>query len=156
MGRKGNWIGFIGTLAAMIFVAVGGVEPNSEAAAGTLTVKVTHFPNDHGMVYLILFNSKEGFPADYKKGFRSARKTIQNREATFVFRDIPFDTYAITLFHDENDNQQLDKKMFIFPTEGYGFSNNTKRLGPPVYEDACFELSARKMQIEIKIQQLWD
>jgi uncharacterized protein (DUF2141 family) len=41
-------------------------------------------------------------------------------------------TYAVAMFHDENNNGHLDENALGIPTEGYGFSNNpTLYLGPP-------------------------
>jgi len=40
--------------------------------------------------------------------------------------------YAIAAYHDENDNQKLDKAFTGIPTENYGFSNNARGMfGPP-------------------------
>lgn len=51
-------------------------------------------------------------------------------------------SYAILVFHDENDNQKLDTAMFGKPTEYYGFSNNT--YGPygtkPEYNAAVINI----------------
>ncbi len=33
-------------------------------------------------------------------------------------------TYAVTVYHDENDSKKFDKNFFGYPKEGYGFSNN--------------------------------
>ena len=40
--------------------------------------------------------------------------------------------YAVAIYHDENGNGQLDKRLFGIPKEPYGFSNNYRpRLSAP-------------------------
>lgn len=44
---------------------------------------------------------------------------------------------AVSAYHDQNDNQKLDKNSFGIPTERYGFSKDPKRgFGPPKYREA--------------------
>ncbi len=48
--------------------------------------------------------------------------------------------YAIMAYHDEDGNGQLNRRLGMFPTEGYGLSNNPKVMGPPAFDDSAFEL----------------
>ncbi len=44
-------------------------------------------------------------------------------------------TYAVAVFHDENDNHHFDRNFLGLPAEGYGFSNNAPIfLGPPSFD----------------------
>jgi uncharacterized protein (DUF2141 family) len=62
-------------------------------------------------------------------------------------------TYAVALFHDENDNQHLDTNALGIPTEGYGFSNNpTLYFGPPDLGRVRFALNAGGTSIAIKMK----
>lgn len=68
-----------------------------------------------------------------------------------VFENLPSGEYAISLYHDENENNKLDTGWFGIPNEGYGCSNNAKgMMGPPKYEDAKFQLTSNK-EMTIKI-----
>ena len=47
------------------------------------------------------------------------------------------------LFHDENENGELDTGFLGIPKEDYAFSNNASGVfGPPSYDKAKFELTA--------------
>ena len=61
-------------------------------------------------------------------------------------------TYCISLFHDEDDNGQLNTEgLFGLPSEPYGFSNNPKTwFGPPSFEDCRFEVR-QDMEIDIHL-----
>jgi uncharacterized protein (DUF2141 family) len=37
----------------------------------------------------------------------------------------------------------------MFPTEGYGLSNNPKVVGPPKFADSAFEVAGPETTIEI-------
>ena len=46
-------------------------------------------------------------------------------------------TYAVAVYHDENDNHHFDKNFLGLPAEGYGFSNDAPALlGPPSFDAA--------------------
>jgi len=63
-------------------------------------------------------------------GEHSIEVTIEN---------IPPGEYAISIFHDENDNGKLDTNFIGIPKEPYGFSNNPViKLRPPTFMEAKF------------------
>ena len=63
-----------------------------------------------------------------------------------------FGVYAVSVFHDENMNQKLDKNFVGVPNEGYGASNNPKKkMGPPNFDEAKFQLSGTEQSVEIKL-----
>lgn len=50
-------------------------------------------------------------------------------------------TYAIGLYHDADDDNELDRGVFGVPTEGYGFSRNVGGgLSAPSFADAALEV----------------
>lgn len=101
-----------------------------------------------------IYNQKEKFMGDPKtKAFYNAVGKIENREATFVIKNVPFGQYAITLLHDENKNDKMDKNLLGIPKEGYGFSNNvTLKFGPPSYEESTFDLNKKEQKIQITMK----
>jgi uncharacterized protein (DUF2141 family) len=101
-----------------------------------------------------LFNGAAGFPADKAKAFRTvqARIDTQTLSAQVTLDDLPRGVYAVSVFHDENMNGQLDKNVFGIPKEGYGASNNPKKsMGPPTFADAKFQLDQTAEVLEIKL-----
>lgn len=60
--------------------------------------------------------------------------------------------YAVSVFHDANMNERLDKNFMGVPKEGYGASNNPKKkMGPPNFDEAKFQLSGTEQSVEIKL-----
>jgi len=68
-----------------------------------------------------------------------------------VFRALPPGRYAVIAYHDENGDGQLNRRFGMFPTEGYGLSNNNKPSGPPKFKDAAFDVSEGGNRIDIRL-----
>lgn len=107
-------------------------------AQNTINVKISGFDSDKGKASIGLFNEEETFLRDANwKQFSE----INNNKATATFTDIPDGVYAISVYHDENDNDKLDLIMGVMPKEDTGTSNNPKTtMGPPKWEESIFEV----------------
>lgn len=113
-----------------------------------LKVEVTGLETNNGKVYIGLCNNKDAFLKIIYKGLVAK---ISNNTSVAVFKDLPVGEYAVTIFHDENNNEKLDTNFMGIPIEDYGASNNAKGfMGPPKYNDAKFNLQKNKTII-IKI-----
>ncbi len=77
---------------------------------------------------------------------------VESNSLSVTFDGIDKGIYCISVYHDVNDDGQLNKKgLFGIPSEPYGFSNNPKSFfGPPDFEKCIFELSNNK-SIKIKL-----
>lgn len=60
--------------------------------------------------------------------------------------------YAVRYFHDENNNNGLDRNYLNYPIEGYGFSNNVGVFGPPTFNDLLFDVNK---DVEITINTVY-
>jgi uncharacterized protein (DUF2141 family) len=73
---------------------------------------------------------------------------------TVSFTALPSGRYAVMAYHDEDGNGELNRRFGMFPTEGYGLSNNPTVSGPPAFEDSAFEVVAgagtNRVSIEIR------
>ena len=76
-------------------------------------------------------------PAKQRSSARP-RTEIKNKKAQWILEHMPYGSYSIKVFHDENGNSKLDKDILGVPTERYGFSNNARgRFGPPPFQQRC-------------------
>lgn len=118
--------------------------------AQTLTVVATGLKNDKGEVQFSLYN-KEGTIPDktLSKYYKMKRVAITGTTAKAVFKDLPDGRYAVSVFHDENNNGKIDKGL-IMPEEGVGLSNykTINFFNLPNFKKASFLLEQDK---EIKI-----
>jgi uncharacterized protein (DUF2141 family) len=124
------------------------------AAPSKLTIRIVGAKNGKGQIAIALFNGNAGFPGDKSKALRTLQTRIdsQTLSAQVTLDDLPHGVYAVSVFHDENMNGQLDKNVFGIPKEDYGASNNpNKSMGPPKFADAKFDLDQPEQMLEIKL-----
>jgi uncharacterized protein (DUF2141 family) len=125
----------------------------SQQNSATLTVKVTGFKSEKGVVRALLFNSENGFPEATEKAIRSASVKIVGTQAEFDFENLPPGRYAISLFHDSQNTGKLRTNLVGIPRDGYGFSNNSMgTFGPPSFKDASFQITAGQNTHIIKLR----
>ena len=107
------------TLAIFFFAAVlsyfevrGEDPPGQKQFSGTLDILITRLRSDKGVVRIGLFDSQETF---CKKGkeVRTAVVKPDSRQAAASFKDLPYGSYAVSLYHDENDNDEHDLGLIL-------------------------------------------
>lgn len=109
-----------------------------------LTIEVSGMDTDTGRVFLALSDRAKSF-LKKGEGTRGTNATVKNGKAIIYFKGLKKGDYAASVFHDANDNNIMDTKLFGIPKEPYGFSNNAKGfMGPPSFEDAKFVLDDDK------------
>jgi len=119
---------------------------------GTITVRLTGFQNDAEAVKLCVCRSEEEYMGEVKE-YRTASAAISNKQAVGVFEEMPYGSYSIKAFHDENGNNRLDTDFWGRPTECYGFSNNAEgRFGPPPFSKTTITLNVPVTEIEIQLK----
>ena len=106
-----------------------------------LTIEISGMNTDIGKIFLAIYDKKEHF---LKKG-KDTNAVVKDKKAVAYFKNLKKGDYAVSLFHDENDNKIMDTKIFGIPKEPYGFSNDaTGFMGPPKFKDAKFNLDTDK------------
>lgn len=116
------------------------------------SVTFTNLPSSQGTVYVLLFNDPDGFPHEPHKAYRNFKVPIHKGVAELSISGLPVGTYAISTFHDQDNDGVLRTGSFGIPKEPYGFSNNAKGLfGPPPFEKAAFRLQELPKKISIRM-----
>jgi len=141
-----------GLLVMIFFVFISYHVCSAGSQTTDLTVVVKGLKNEKGNVKIALYDTPKGFNEEDGPLFAGTIVKINNKQAVWIFREIPIGTYAVKLYHDENSNNKLDTGLFGIPVEAYGFSNNARGMfGPPDFDAAKFEANQEHMTIEIKI-----
>jgi uncharacterized protein (DUF2141 family) len=112
--------------------------------AATLTMEVSRIREPTGTIRVSLYDSanQKAFPTDPNKTYAKYVLPIEGSRAYLEIDNLPAGTYAIALFHDENENSVLDQGFMGIPKEDYGFSNNAHGglFGPPKFSKAAFDV----------------
>jgi uncharacterized protein (DUF2141 family) len=132
---------FVALLSAAVLAAVtlALVAPTRRARADEPRVvfEVHGLRSDHGHVVGALFRSAHGW-TERGREVATCIASITTGRARCVLAVLS-GAYAFAFFHDENTNGGLDRDLFGWPQEGFGFSNDVAPgLGPPSFESARF------------------
>lgn len=139
-------------LWGLFLLALLGIAPTAQAQEhGTLAITVTDLAPTSGTLFISIFNTPEGFPGEYKNAYKVQQVPVGQQTETVEIPGLPYDEYAIGIWHDRNDNRRFDTNALGIPTEGYGASNDANNmLGPPDYADARFRLNSPHKTLEIR------
>lgn len=122
-------------ILGLVFLVSGFVQ----AQTATLTVNLAGFRNNEGNVKVGLYNNEGKF---LKETFLSVTTEIKALKASVQFKNLPLGEYAVSVYHDEDNDGKLKTGMFGIPKEDMACSNNAKgKMGPPQYTDAKFKVT---------------
>jgi uncharacterized protein (DUF2141 family) len=114
------------------------------APSGDLEITVEGIDGDAGKV-MVALHAESGaavFP-DAQGAIAAQWVQAAPGRHRFVFTNLPPGRFAVAVFHDENDNDELDANVLGIPTEGYGFSRDARGMfGPPSFAEAAVEVPA--------------
>jgi uncharacterized protein (DUF2141 family) len=150
---KYSWM----SLAAALFVnLITGLPAEAQTPPRNLIhVEVDGVRNDKGQVLCALFSSAADFPKHAERAIARSKSAIADGHAMCEFAGVVPGTYAVSVFHDENNNGKLDTNFIGMPKEGVGASNNAKgHMGPPKFDAAAFRFAGGRLDINIKMTYL--
>ncbi|TWH76200.1 uncharacterized protein (DUF2141 family) [Azomonas agilis] len=119
------------------------------AFAQNLYVNLQGIKNDTGKIRVGLYSNKEKFR---KEAYALKVIEVPAKAGTVQveFTDLQPGWYAIMAYHDEDANGRLNLLLGMYPTEGYGLSNNPSVFGPPTFEDSAFKMEDQNLSINIE------
>ncbi len=104
----------------------------------------TQTRNDSGVVRCALFKEAGWL----KDAFRPAIVKISGKTARCIFKEVPPGEYAISAFHDEDNNGKLNTHVLGYPVEDYCASNNARNtFSAPSWKDAKFKYKGGSLQL---------
>ncbi|MGB5817937.1 MAG: DUF2141 domain-containing protein [Saonia sp.] len=142
--RKGSML-FVLALITMGFIQE---TKDGTLDTGTITIHIKGIENKKGQIVFMLFDQEDGFPKEPDKAFKKGYVKEFTEHASFTFKHVPYGTYAIAVFHDE-DSDGLVKSNFIgMPKESVGASNMTK-MGKPSFKKCAIELKDTELKLDM-------
>ncbi len=117
----------------------------------TLTISLEGVKSHDGHFYVAIYDHEDRFRKE-EMVFRELILPLSDFDGALVFEDMPEGHYAVTLFHDVNDNGKLDTKFLGIPKEPYGFSNNPRiTMKAPSFNKCKFYINQNtEINIELK------
>lgn len=117
----------------------------------SLIVNVHNLQCCEGSLLLALYDKEERWLDKYGM-VRGRINFVTGKSQTIEINGIPSGSYGVVVFQDLNLNRDLDRFLWIFPTEPYGFSNSDGSLRPPSFNDAKVSVTA-DTEIDIHLVQ---
>lgn len=122
-------------LAFLLLVSFG----SKGQSTGIISVNIEEIQHEKGTMRVALFTENDKFleiPSYNQDIPVNGQKSIQVK-----FEGIPYGTYAISIYHDLDDNGELDTNFFGIPKEPVGFSSEHKpTMSAPKFDKAKFVL----------------
>lgn len=114
-----------------------------------LKVEVQNVRQQKGAVHIGLYKACSNFPSCQPLELKVM--DVKGKSLEVAFSVEPGD-YAVAVYHDENSNGQMDKRVFGIPKEPYGFSNNFRPvMSAPKFNDCKFSVGDMGKAISIKL-----
>jgi uncharacterized protein (DUF2141 family) len=136
-------------------LALGGTMVSAVAADapanGDLTVRASGFAHARGHAVAKLFMVGDNV---LEAGRWQVTAPIENGLAAFRFSHLPAGSYAVVVFHDENDNGQIDHGL-LGPSEPLGFSGGfalSLFSGRPNFERLKFAFQPPEQTLEVRVR----
>jgi uncharacterized protein (DUF2141 family) len=152
-------------LVALCLAAIAGVPPagaadQSAAAcqAGAaapirLLVTATGARRVAGNITFTLYGERRTAFLAHHGSIALTRVTLTGRSAEGCFALSAPGTYAVAVYHDENDNHRFDRTLLGLPAEGYGFSNDAPTpFGLPSFNAARITVQPGDNRITVRIR----
>ncbi len=120
------------------------------ASQGQILLEIENVKKPTGVMRIGVYADEENY---LKKAIHFQNVAVsETGTMTVRLKGIPFGTYAISLFHDQNGNGKLDSNWMRIPKEPYGFSQNAAAtFGPPKFEKAAFQHGQTTTELKIKL-----
>ena len=131
------------SISALLMISL--LATSSLFAQRKLEVTVKNIKEAKGTIRVALYNNEKDFLENFLQG-----KIVKasGNEVKVIFENLKPGDYAVSVFHDENENEKLDSGFMGIPNEPYGFSNDaTGTFGPPSFEKAKMNLTSDKVSV---------
>jgi uncharacterized protein (DUF2141 family) len=113
-------------------------------------VAIEGLRNTRGDVHLCLTRDSRHFP-NCRNDPAAIKRTVPASTSRVTLSVAPGE-YALSIFHDENRNRELDTMLRI-PREGFGFSRNPRiRFGAPRFRDVRVGIAPGFTRLSVRMQ----
>ena len=108
----------------------------------TLTLRINDIENSGGSMHIGLYINEETW-LDIGSEYIPRVIPVYGEHMEVVYKNLPPGKYAISIFHDEDNNGKINKNFIGYPTEGFAFSKDVKvRFSAPDFEDCAIDLQS--------------
>jgi uncharacterized protein (DUF2141 family) len=137
-------------MKALLFTCLSITLAITSQGQNSIEVKISNIREIKGDIRVALFNNEDDF---LEKPVHAKSIKATSKEVSVKFENLPQGDYAVSVFHDENSNGELDKSVVGIPKEGFVFGNNAMgTFGPPAFNKAKIQLKDQNVIQELSLK----
>lgn len=126
--------------------------PAAIAAWPRVHVTVTGIHRAAGNVTLTMYGDKAAAFLAHKGSIGIVRVMLAGVTADACLAVSSPGSYALAIYHDENNNHHFDRTLIGLPAEGYGFSNDAPTtFGLPAFSAVRFTVPAGGTRLVVRV-----
>lgn len=115
----------------------------------TLVVEIAGANKTTGTIKVALYDKEELFQRSMIFGLRLPAAEASRRA---TFEGLRPGRYAVSVYHDLDGDDALDRYITGYPSEPFGFSRNPRVVwGPPKWDECVFEIKPKVKTTTIRI-----
>jgi uncharacterized protein (DUF2141 family) len=122
------------------------------ATNGQLIIEVDQVEIAKGKIWIGIYDSKDNYLVK-ERAIIKELSIQQTGKAQLLIPKLPYGTYAIALFHDINENNELDQNFWGLPTEPYAFSRPPiSKWRIPYFHEVAFKFRFNGQQVKASLR----
>lgn len=114
---------------------------------GDLTITFDNFEEPQGEIYIAVYK-QDNF---LRQPTASTMLKVKAENNQVTIKDLVYNEYAVSVYHDLNANQQLDMSQNQMPAEPWAMSGSVNPMQRPTFEAAKFEINSASKEIVLKL-----
>ena len=122
---------------------------------GTLELEVQNIQTESGMIWVGLYRTADDFLIK-EKAILVGVEVEAKGPMIIEVPDLKYGDYALAIFHDENNNGEMDRNLVGIPSEPFAFSKPpVSKFRIPTFEEVKFTFHPQKAKLTTKLKKWW-
>ena len=120
--------------------------------SGSLTIRFDNLESDKGYIRLALYSGEDSF-MDEEHAILYSYRIDRPGSMEGILENLPYGEYAFAVFHDENNNDELDTNFLGIPVEPFCFSRPApSKWRVPTFDEAKIMINRDKQDLVVRLQ----
>ncbi|MEM7761839.1 MAG: DUF2141 domain-containing protein [Cyanobacteria bacterium P01_A01_bin.40] len=125
----------------------------NSSTSSLIKVEIEGLQEAEGQICYSLFDKDEGFPDSKDNILRAECLSIKEQLPVLTIDNLHRGTYALALFHDVNQDEELNRNFFGIPQEGFGFSQNPEiTTSPPSFGESAISVVGTETTLQVQLR----
>lgn len=128
----------------------------SAPATGVVELSIDEVQHNYGTLWVGIYDSEEAF-LDRDRAELRAVKIRDLKDKKVYLNNLSYGDYAVAVFHDLNDNGEMDFNWVGVPTEPFAFSRPVaSKWRVPKFSEVKIGLYQSRRTIRTSLKSWWD